>query len=509
MDDHHLLADAVLSRYSPFSDPMTPPIKSDTAIFHCEQLQSGSLPSCFDQSVPVVFTRHFVGGDPFDRAHYDDEHGEIKKERGRVLGEISAIANLLFSAQHRLFLFMVLIIGRRFRLLRLDRAGIVVSAPVDYVSDPNVLCDALQRLCALDDSSLGLDQTVTRVLPGGRDFRRMDIAALKSPRDADHSERDLDTPLATPVTFAYARDLFDASITSGWPRYRIQIQHQDKWRDFLVGKPTFRTDRVIGRGTRGYVALDCDTNRFVWLKDVWRAAYAIPVPEGDMLRRLNDAGVENVPTLVCHGDVDDHVTVTADYWERTQSRSAGRSPSPLSRDHSCTLIHSPQSESKKRKRTMDDEEDIVSPGSRDGQTHDSSDDSRRPLRQHKHYRIVVEEVAFPITHFKNGKQLASLVLDALRGAIQLFQWATLSQAYRFQFAAHYQAATHPRTLLLHGDISPRNILIYPQVRHNDEGDKAAIVWTGLLCDWELAKPIDPRLQESLSATASSPQMVSL
>ena len=76
-------------------------------------------------------------------------------------------------------------------------------------------------------------------------------------------------------------------------------------------------------------------------------------------------------------------------------------------------------------------------------------------------------------------------------------------------AAHYQAATHPRTLLLHGDISTKNILIYPQVRHDNEGDKAAIVWTGLLCDWELAKPIDPRLQESLSATASSPQMVGL
>ena len=432
MDDHHLLADAVLSRYSPFSDPMTPPIKSDTAIFHCEQLQSGSLPSCFDQSVPVVFTRHFVGGDPFDRAHYDDEHGEIKKERGRVLGEISAIANLLFSAQHRLFLFMVLIIGRRFRLLRLDRAGIVVSAPVDYVSDPNVLCDALQRLCALDDSSLGIDPTATRVLPGGRDFRRMDIAALKSPRDADHSERDLDTPLTTPVTFAYARDLFDASITSGWPRYRIQIHYGDKWHDFLVGKPTFRADSVVGRGTRGYVALDCETNRFVWLKDVWRAAYAIPVPEGDMLRRLNDAGVENVPTLVCHGDVDDHVTVTADYWVPYSADPSARFPDSQAL---CPLVDSPQSISKKRKRTTDYEDGVVSLPSKDEKIHNSNDDSHRPLRQHKHYRIVVEEVAFPLTDFKNGKQLASLVLDALRGTIHLFQRATLSRAYRFQYCS--------------------------------------------------------------------------
>ncbi|KAM5541549.1 hypothetical protein V8D89_004739 [Ganoderma adspersum] len=476
VDDDHLLTDSVLSRYTPFSDDTTPSVKSDTAIFHCEQVQPESLLSCFDRSVPVVFARHFIGGDPFDRAHYDDEYGEIQEEHGRVLGEISAIASLLFSAQHRLFLFMILIIGRRFRLLRLDRAGIVVSAPVNYISDPDALCDALQRLCALDDSSLGLDQTVTRVLPGDHDFRRMDIAALKSPQDTDHSERDLNTPLATPITFAYTHDLFDASIASGWLWYQIQVQNGDTWRDFLVGKPTFRTDGVVGRGTRGYIALDCETNCFVWLKDVWRAAYAIAVPEGDMLWRLNDAGVENVPMLVCHGDVDDHVTITADYWEPRSVDTSTRS-----QDHPCSLVDSPPSDSRKRKRTMIDEEDVDSSWSRDGKVYDSSDDSNWPLRQHKHYRMVVEEVAFPLTHFKNGKQLASLVLDALQ--------------------AHYQAANHPRMLLLHRDISTSNILLYPQVQHNDDSDKAAIVWTGLLCDWELAKPVDHR--RSLSAVSSS------
>ena len=55
-------------------------------------------------------------------------------------------------------------------------------------------------------------------------------------------------------------------------------------------------------------------------------------------------------------------------------------------------------------------------------------------------------------------------------------------------SAHYQAATNPQTRLLHRDISGGNILIYPKIKR--DGTKCAIVWTGLLVDWELSKPVD-------------------
>ena len=58
------------------------------------------------------------------------------------------------------------------------------------------------------------------------------------------------------------------------------------------------------------------------------------------------------------------------------------------------------------------------------------------------------------------------------------------------FAAHYQAATNPQTRLLHRDISGGNILIYPKVKRDNDGTKCTIVWTGLLVDWELSKPVD-------------------
>ncbi|PIL32487.1 hypothetical protein GSI_05190 [Ganoderma sinense ZZ0214-1] len=477
VDVNHLLTGSVLSRYTLYSDNTIIPVQSDAAIFHCEQALLKKFPSSFDQSVPVAFSRHFVGGDPFDHTHYDDEFGEIKHESGRVVGNISSIADLLFSAQHRLFLFMVLIIGRRFRLLRWDRAGIVVSTPVDYVSDPTILCDALQRLSDLDDTALGLDPTAIRLLPGDRDFLRMDSAALENPHDVDHSERDLDTPPTHPITFAYACTLFRTSLASGWPRYKLTVPDKGAWREYLVGKPTFRANGVIGRGTRGYVALDCVTNRFVWLKDVWRPAYAMGVAEGDILQSLNDAGVENVLTLVCHGDVDEDATVTADYWECGHS-CATDTPS-CSQDSMYSLVDPPPSDNKKRKRSTDDEGGVTSSWSM-SQALRSIDGWDGPLRQHKHYRMVVEEVALPLTCFKNGKQLCSIVLDALE--------------------AHYQAATNPHTRLLHGDVSVSNILIYPKVRYNDDGDKATMVWTGLLCDWELATLVNSRQSSSPSSS---------
>ena len=55
--------------------------------------------------------------------------------------------------------------------------------------------------------------------------------------------------------------------------------------------------------------------------------------------------------------------------------------------------------------------------------------------------------------------------------------------------AHYQAATHPQTRLLHCDVSSGNIMIYPKVKHDRAGE-ASLVWTGILSDWELSRPVD-------------------
>ena len=58
------------------------------------------------------------------------------------------------------------------------------------------------------------------------------------------------------------------------------------------------------------------------------------------------------------------------------------------------------------------------------------------------------------------------------------------------FVAHYHAATNPDTRILHCDISGGNILIYPKVKRDSDGNDPVLIWTGILTDWELSKPLD-------------------
>ncbi|KAI1781857.1 hypothetical protein LXA43DRAFT_593685 [Ganoderma leucocontextum] len=414
-----------------------------------------------DQKVPVQFSRYVAGADPFEETRLDEDYTEIRRERKRLREHIAAAAELLFATQQRVFLFMILIIGKRLRLLRWDRAGVIVTPSVDYVEQSVLLCDSLRRLSLLDDISLGFDPTATRLRTRDPDFMRMDAAAVDDPSDVHHTERRIqegEIGDAFKFVFRYVRSLFRDTISGDWPRYRLRVEDRDDARDYLVGKPLHLPSGVVGRGTRGYVALDCETQRFVWLKDAWRACDLVTEREGDVLGKLNLAGVTNVPTLVCHGDVPNQATVTSEWWEITHGARPGSS--------SGQAMY-PDGRKRKRDETTGGEDS--SPDAT-GQLPPATARQPCPLRRHIHYRITFEEVAMPLTEFRCGKQLASVALDCLR--------------------AHHQAATNRKTRLLHRDISGGNMLIYPNVRLEDDGKGESMVWTGILTDWELAKPID-------------------
>ena len=390
-------------------------LHDSTAIFRNTHVSSEQQPQWSDLSVPVEVYTHRRGIDPFDNADSKDPDATGRSSQ-RILEHITTVSEILFAAQHRVFLFMFLVIGRRFRFLRLDRAGIVTTPSIDYYENPHVLCDILWRVSQLDDIALGFDPTATRVQPGDVDFSRMDFLALSNPSDLDDAERLVEeVDLCCPPTFRYVRSLFAESLARGWPRHRVRVRDgKKKTREYLVGKPSFRSKEFMGRGTCGYVAYDCETHRFVWLKDAWRASYMLAQTEGDVLRKLNAAGVPNVPTLVCDGDVAGQCTLTADWWERKHCDSSPSTrplPSPPSNSSSTTLVSCASPGSKKRRRTVGSENATrASLRSPNATLH-----SNCPLRQHRHYRIVVEEVCMPLKTFKHGRQLVSVVLDCLQG----------------------------------------------------------------------------------------------
>ncbi|KAI0641671.1 hypothetical protein C8Q79DRAFT_285646 [Trametes meyenii] len=431
--------------------------KVDAAFFRSDNVPTDGRPHWADQVVAVEFKAHDTSKDPFD----DRPNTKVDpdaEERKRVRGQIIEYAEQIFRYQQRTFLFMLLVIGRRFRLLFWDRSGTITTRAVDYFENPDLLCEMLWRLGHLTNEQLGYDPSATRVLPGDEDYRLMDTASLPHTTDIDHSERPINEMPNEGAVFRYVREAFQRSLSSNWPRYRLQVPHEGQTQTFLVGKPEFFASGMAGRGTRGYVALDRENGRFVWLKDAWRAHYELVDQEGSVLAQLNEKNVRNVPTLVCHGDILNQTTRTPEFWELKNP------PPTMSPERSVVPGSSAQAEpktpsSKNLKRSFAEasESDETPPGTPD----------ECPLRRHMHYRLVVEEVAMNLKSFQHGLQLVSIIYDCV--------------------IAHRDAMTDAK--IMHRDISGGNILIFPKALSHSASGQMIIKWTGLLADWELSKPV--------------------
>ncbi|RPD56877.1 hypothetical protein L226DRAFT_492090 [Lentinus tigrinus ALCF2SS1-7] len=432
---------------------------------------SDNQPHWIDQLMPVEF-KAGESGSNYKDPYVDDANvpgGVVVRESilgTKKFGEIISYAELVFTVQHRQAVFMPLVIGRVCRFLRWDHGGAVVTEAIDYYQDWQFFCDVLWRISQCSDELLGVDPTAIRLSDGDEEFKTMDDAAIPNPTDVDATERMVDAPLQGSVTFSYVRKMFGDSLDAQWPRYKLEVPDGKTTRHFLVCRPAFCAKGLIGRGTRGYVALDCGTGRFVWLKDAWRAYYLLLEKEGDVLEELKKAEVPNIPTVVCHGDIREQTTLTSQVWElkNPQPSASGSGSSGSTFDQHRT------SSASSSKRKWDDADDsgvhVPPPKGLSEANLPFRDDC--PLRPHRHYRLVVEEVAKSLSEFQRGAQLVSVINDCI--------WA------------HYVAATNPTAPRLHRDVSGGNILMYPQVV--EVHGKYHMKWTGLLADWEMSKPIE-------------------
>ncbi|KAI0631769.1 hypothetical protein C8Q77DRAFT_1272678 [Trametes polyzona] len=455
--------------------------KVDSAFFPAGREPDDGRPHWAEQLVPVEFKIHTWSKDPFNDAPEGklDADAESRKE-ARI--QLIDYAERIFRYQHRTALFMLLVMGRRFRFLRWDRSGTIVTKSVDYYENPQMLCEMLWRMSKLSKEELGCDPSATRLNADDSLYASMDDVASPVARDLDHNDRVLDEMPEDPYVFRYVRDMFRQSLAPEWPRHRLEIVDGSQKFHFLVGKPLFFATGMAGRGTRGYVAYDPDHKRFVWLKDAWRAHYELVDQEGTILRKLNADGVRNVPTVFCHGDILGQTTQTPTFWEMQNQRPKesvpgvqplGPPPPPKvdSSSSSHTRVAEPRSLSSgslSRKRSWHEMNEGNTP-SLGGKKHPTWEDC--PLRRHMHYRIVVEEVALPLKEFTSGRQLVSLITDCV--------------------VAHLDAMTVAK--IIHRDVSGGNILIYPEiVPHSSQPEAWMVEARGLLADWELSKPVSDK-----------------
>ena len=189
----------------------------------------------------------------------------------------------IHHSQPRVFLFTIALSGSRARLLRWDRAGCIVTESFDIRDDPETLCEFLWRFSQTSDAGRGHDTTVKLALP--------EEEGVFSNAIADHVRSQI----------TEGEDV-DKAVKQHYQPGKLYVVHGENNQRYLFSRPIVSPQALAGRGTRGYWAVDAATRKVVFLKDTWRRG-SVEEVEGSVLRRLLDAGVRYIPTLVWHGDV--------------------------------------------------------------------------------------------------------------------------------------------------------------------------------------------------------------
>ncbi|KAI0333028.1 hypothetical protein GY45DRAFT_1368783 [Cubamyces sp. BRFM 1775] len=375
-----------------------------------------------------------VQHDPFDELHPTGNHENASSTRQVILGQIMCYSGYIFDNQRRMHHYTLIIFGRMVRIIRWDRAGVVATKPFDYVAHPELLLSFIWRFARMTPAQRGHDPTATRI-PRDGSLGKLMLERAKPPKpqgtgtnvniNIDQKPPQVGSQPATSDTEPtipgdHPRASFAKSLKgNGTIWWRLRVDDAQGFRYFLVGNTHFRASGLAGRGTQTFIAIDeADPyGPFVYLKDAWRVAHTGIEQEGKILERLNsddDGGpVPFVPTVRCHGDVEGQMTRSQEIW---RLKNKGKS------EEEC------------------------------------------PLKTHRHYRLVVNEVGKPLSKFRTMKELVGLI--------------TLS------IGAHGQA--YKRKGLIHRDISAGNVLIYPELVVNEEGVLEEVP-KPLLADWELAE----------------------
>ncbi|TFK88449.1 hypothetical protein K466DRAFT_488926 [Polyporus arcularius HHB13444] len=304
--------------------------------------------------------------DPTDQDPFDDTTDDLQPlaaDRKKALGQILTYVENVFKHQHRTFHYMILFLGHYARIVHFDHSGVFSTVKFNYKTHGAILTTFLSRFSHYNASNRGHDPTATRL-----DRRGSLVAKMRKLGEAKAAAHPDD----------HVQQMFNASLENAWPWYKLEVHVQPKsgepepprgrlrssrptrvTRSFVVGKPHFDAGGVVGRGTRGYVAVEVDSTGelvgpFVYLKDAWRVDHPGIEQEGCVLETLNHNEVPFVPTLICHGDLEGQVTRSQDAWAKREVKKRG---------------------------------------------------SKRTFKKHQHYRLVVAEVGKPLEHFATGARL--------------------------------------------------------------------------------------------------------
>lgn len=216
----------------------------------------------------------------------------------RTLGQHVAFVTEILARQLRTFLFSISMSGSFARILRWDRSGCVATESFDIRQQPDLLCEFLWRFSQTSNAGRGHDPTVQ--LASAEEealFQRVVTEAVRvqlegTDMSVDHAVREHYAPGRV-----YGMDILRLGSSGS----------TEKTRRYLVSRPVISPLSFVGRGTRGYWAVDVDACSIAFLKDTWRFS-SVDELEANTLQRLQTLKVRHVPRVAWYGDVCDCIS---------------------------------------------------------------------------------------------------------------------------------------------------------------------------------------------------------
>jgi hypothetical protein len=347
-------------------------------------------------------------------------------------------ASFTFNNSHRTHVFTFCIMPDTARILRWDHSGVIYSDLIHWRTEPH-LAEFFWRIGQMDDAQRGFDPTVSELAPDSRDVAEArKIAFVKESHSLPRGVSHLDViPMRQ---FHYKFDVWhkpkDGEASCGHPEdvHDASNERPGHWHHFVVHQPRTPTRFLVGRYTRGYIAVDLDVERLVWLKDAWRLT--LLQAESDTYRDLQNSGVrEHLPGFVFGDDVCSDPS-------NSKPQEAATHAFAITHEelYWCNVEGAPP---------PDSEERVMQ------------------IEPHTHHRMVFEKIGRSLGTFDSTKQLCGALRDVLKGP-----YLRLSFVLKLKliWTVHHQAATDAQ--ILHRDISDGNVLI------DKDGN-------GMLIDWDL------------------------
>jgi len=237
-------------------------------------LPEGRVASFQQMELSVEFSRE-ITSDPFTntgKPGRTEPSQKLSDTTCATRGQMALHSTRMQMYQFRTCVFSVGIFGDVARLLRWDRAGAIMSAPIHYSAAGNrELAEFFYRFDRMNPSQRGWDPTVC-------DATEEDAAAFAQAIRTVAKGRNA----------ALLKSLLESvGEPSDYPRKKIDVVYgAGKRASYIVGRSSLTAKSPTGRATRGFVAMDVETKALVFLKDSWRPDMAGVKSEGHWYKRL-------------------------------------------------------------------------------------------------------------------------------------------------------------------------------------------------------------------------------